>query len=293
MLRAPRYESAAQIEVTPASTNRLGLDERETIALTPNESGVRLQAAVKVLQSNTLALEVMDYLGLAQDAAFAGHWRQLSGSDSKDWPHDVRDHLEQRFQKSLSVELVPKTDIVVITFRAKDPQVAAAAVNVIVQKFRERSLRTSYESASQVSDWLSKQLEDLKTKARNSQEQLTSLERTSGLLGQDDTDNIVFGKLKHLDEQLTDQEAERIVKEARYRIAASGDPELLATSVPDSTLQVLRTQQASLRAQYAQLSSKFGIGYPKLAEIADQMTSADAAVDHELKQLKATLSQRL
>ena len=69
----------------------------------------------------------------------------------------------------------------------------------------------------------------------------------------DETDNIVFGKLKQLNEQLTDLESERIVKEARYRIAASGDPELLATSAPDTTLQVLRTQQAALRAQYAQL----------------------------------------
>lgn len=285
LLRAPRYEAAAQIEVIPANTNRLGLAELEATALNQNESTMRLQAAVKVLQSNSLALEVMDYLGLAQNAGFAGHWRQPSGNDSTEWPPDARDHLQQRFQKSLSVELVPKTDIVVITFRAKDPQLAAAAVNVIVAQFRERSLRSSYESASQVSDWLSKQLEDLKKKARSSQEQLATLERTSGLLGQDDTDNIVFAKLKQLDEQLTEQESDRIVKEARYRIAASGDPELLATSAPDTTLQVLRTQQAALRAQYAQLSSKFGTGYPKLPELAEQMTSADAAVDHELKQL--------
>ena len=94
----------------------------------------------------------------------------------------MRDHLLRRFQKSLSVELVPKTDVIVITYRAKDPRLAAAVVNVVVQQFRERSLRVSYESASQVSDWLSKQLEDLKTKARFSQEQLATLERTSGLL---------------------------------------------------------------------------------------------------------------
>ncbi len=286
LLRAPRYEAGAQIEVSRANANRLGLDNLEATVLNPNDSNLRLQAAVKVLQSNSLALEVMDYLGLAQNSGFAGRWRQPSDADSTVWPPDARDHLEQRFQKSLSVELIPKTDIIVISFRATDPQLAAAAVNIIVEKFRERSLRSSYESASQVSDWLSKQLGDLKTKARTSQEQLATLERTSGLLGQDDTDNIVFAKLKQLDEQLTDLESERIVKEARYRIAASGDPELLATSVPDSTLQVLRTQQVSLRAQYAQLSSKFGAGYPKLAELAEQMSSADIAVDHELKQLK-------
>ena len=286
LLRDPRYEAQAQIEVTHAGTNQFRLDDTGANPPNPNESTLRLQAAVKILQSNSLALDVMDELALSQNKAFAGHWQQPRSTKSSEWSAEMRDHLQKRFQKSLSVELVPKTDVIVITFRAKNPQLAAAVVNVVVEQFRERSLRTSYESASQVSDWLSKQLEDLKTKARVSQEQLATLERTSGLLGQDETDNIVFGKLKQLNEQLTDLESERIVKEARYRIAASGDPELLATSAPDLTLQVLRTQQAGLRAQYAQLSSKFGSGYPKLAEIANQMTSADTAVDQELKQLK-------
>jgi len=285
LLRDRRYEAMSQVEVTPANANGLAFDELAAKALTSNDSSIRLQAAVKVLQSNSLALDVMDQLSLAQNRTFAGSWQQASGTKPSQWPAEARDHLLRRFAKNLTVELVPKTDIVTINFRAKEPALAAAVVNVIVEKFRERSLRTSYESASQVSDWLSKQLEDLKTKARVSQEQLATLERTSGLLGQDETDNIVFGKLKQLDEQLTDLESDRIVKEARYRIAASGDPELLATSVPDSTLQVLRAQQASLRAQYAQLTSKFGSGYPKLAEVADQMTSADAAVDRELTQL--------
>ncbi len=286
LLVSPRYEALSQIEVTPANTNGLGLDEAGSKALNTNDSALRLQSAVKVLQSNSLALDVMERLGLGQDKAFAGRWAQPGDTKPSEWPADVRDHLLRRFQKSLSVELVPKTDIVAIHFRARDPELAAAVVNVVVDKFRERSLRTSYESASQVSEWLSKQLEDLKTKVRVSQEQLATLDRTSGLLGQDGTDNIVFGKLKQLDEQLTDLESDRIVKEARYRIAASGDPGLLASTVPDVTLQALRTQQVGLRAQYAQLSSKYGSGYPKIIELADQMAAADAAVDRELTELR-------
>src|SRR5579884_4265459 len=42
VLRAPRYEAAAKIEVTPAHRNRLGLDELEATALSSNESNYRL-----------------------------------------------------------------------------------------------------------------------------------------------------------------------------------------------------------------------------------------------------------
>ena len=284
LIRDPRYEAGAEIEVGPANTNGLGLDELAAKALNPNDSTMRLQAAVQVLESNSLALAVMDR-GLAQDKVFAGRWQQPRAARCSDWPPEVRDQLLARFHRGLTVDLVPKTDVVAISFRAKSPALAAAVVNAVVEEFRERSLRSSYESANEVSEWLSRQLEDLKAKARQSQEQLTALERTSGLLGQSDTDNIIFGKLKQLDEELTGQESDRIVKEARYRIAASGDPELLATSAPDATLQVLRTEQAGLRLQYAQLSSKFGSGYPKLAEVGEQIANVDAAVDRQLKEL--------
>ncbi len=285
LLRAPRYEAQSQIEISASNPDDIGLEDPAAKALNANDSTVRLQSAVEVLQSNSLALEVIDQLGLAHNRTFAGSWRQPENASRSAWSPEVRDHLCRAFREALTVELVPRTDIIAITFRSKSPDLSTAVANELVQKFRERSLRTSYESANQVSEWLSKQLEDLKSKARSSQEQLATLERTSGLLGQDQTDNIVFAKLRQLDEQLTAMESDRIVKEARYRVAATGDPELLATSAPDATLEVLRAQQASLHAQYVQLNSKFGPGYPKLAEMAEQVSKADAAVDRELSQL--------
>jgi capsular exopolysaccharide synthesis family protein len=47
----------------------------------------------------------------------------------------------------------------------------------------------------------------------------------------------------------------------------------------------LRSQQAQLRVDYARLSSKFGEGYPKLAELGNQMAQVDAAINAEVKNL--------
>ena len=285
LIHDARYEARAEIEVSAANSNGLSADDLAAKVPSPSDSNLRLQAAVQVLQSNSLALAVIDQVGLARDRVFAGRWQQAPGVSRAQWSSEVRDQLERRFSKALSVELLPKSDVVRIAFRCKSPELAASVVNSIVREYRDRSVRSSYESASQVSDWLSGQLEDLKKKARQSQEQLAELERNTGLLGQDETDNIVFSKLSQLDEQLTSLESDRIVKEARYRIAASGDPELLATSAPDATLQVLRTQQAGLRAQYAQMTSKFGKGYPKLGEMTEQLANVDGAINNQLAQL--------
>ena len=209
----------------------------------------------------------------------------MPGLSFADLPPDVRDGLLLRFRKSLIVEVVPKTDIIAVQFRAKDAALAADVVNSTVGRYTERNFRSSYESATLVSTWLSKQMDDLKIKAGESQQKLANLQKERGLIGGDETDNIVTEKLKQVDEQLTVAESDRIVKEARYRIAASGNPELIASTVPEPTLEVLRSQQAQLRVDYARLSTKFGEGYPKLAELGNEIAQVDRAIQSELNNL--------
>ncbi len=285
LVKAPLFEAGAQIEVRPAGSNSLGLDEMAAKVFSPADANTQLQSAVQVLGSKTIALEVMRQLQMAQRREFAGRWTQRDNMPVESLPPEVRDQLLGRFQRSLSVSVVPKTDIILVRFKARNANLSAQAVNAIINSYTERKIRTSYDSAMQVSNWLSMQMDDLKNRASESQEQLAELQRTTGLIGTDETSNTVTDKLKQLDEQLTAVESDRVVKEARYRIATSGDPELMASSAPDPTLQLLRTQEAELRLQYTQLSTKFGNGYPKLAEVTNQVAQVDRAIDVQLTRL--------
>lgn len=285
LIKAPQYEAGAQIEVRPAGSNSLGLDEMATKLFSPAEANTELQSAVQVLQSNTIAVEVMQQLHMAERSDFAGRWQQERNTSLDVLEPQVRDQLLGRFRKSLGVAVVPKTYIVTVRFKTRNPELSAAVVNAIIATYTERKVRTSYDSAMQVSNWLSGQMDDLKRKSSESQEKLAELQRTTGLIGADETSNIVTDKLKQLDEQLTAAQSDRVVKEARYRIATSGNPELLLSAAPDPTLQLLRAQEAELRLQFTQLNAKYGNGYPKLAEVTAQVTKLDQAIDVELNKL--------
>lgn len=285
LIKDSRYEASARIEVSPVGTNSMGLDELTSRMVSPSDPTIQLQSAVTVLGSSTVALAVIQQTRLAERSDFAGRSMQPPGTDVATLSPKVRDKLLHRFQKNLKVEVVPKTDIISVAFRTKDPKLSSEVVNSIVTSYTERNFRSSYDSATQVSNWLSAQMDDLKLKANEAQEKLSALQKRRGLIGVDETDNIITDKLKDLNEQLTAAESDRIVKEARYRIAGSGNPELIASTVPDATLQVLRSQQAQLRVDYARLSTKFGEGYPKLAELGSQMSQVDSAINAELKNL--------
>ena len=223
LFRGPRYEASAEIEISPAGTNSMGLDELTSKMLNPSDPTIQLQSAVTVLQSKTVALAVIQQAKLAERSDFAGRWIQPPNTDVAALPPEMRDHLLQRFQKNLKIEIVPKTDIIGVQFRAKDPSWPADVVNATVSSYTERNFHSSYDSTRQVSAWLSSQMDDLKLKATEAQEKLAALQKQRGLIGVDETDNIVTDKLKEIDEQLTAAESDRIVKEARYRIAGSGN----------------------------------------------------------------------
>ena len=70
--KSPRYEAMARIEVSPAGTNSMGLDELTSRVLGPSDPTIQLQSAVTVLQSNTIALGVMKQLRMVQRKDFAG-----------------------------------------------------------------------------------------------------------------------------------------------------------------------------------------------------------------------------
>jgi len=294
MMKKPDYESVVRVQIDPSRSSTLGLGEMisEKLSGSDGEGNNRLQSEVKIIQSDTVAMRVIDALGLAKLPAFAGKKAFAAKvTDPLAMSAGDRQRLVDRFKESLRVQVVPNTQIVEVRFRNTDPKLATDAANLVVEKYMQRNLQTSYEGTVQVSDWLSKQMQGLQTKSAEAQQKLADFQKQNNILGTNENDNIVVDRLKLLNQQLTEAEADRIVKEARHKLAASGNPELIAAVVPSSNLQVLRAQEADLKAQLAQLNSKYGSGYPKLREMQTQQTRLDAEIATEISNVGKRLEE--
>ena len=97
--------------------------------------------------------------------------------------------------------------------------------------------------------------------------------------------SLVTDSLRIVNEQLIQAEADRIVKEARYRLAQTRNPELLVSVAPTTTLVSLRSQQAELLVQAAQLEAKFGSDYPRVREVRAQLATVQTDIDAEINNL--------
>ncbi len=289
-LKTPMYEGVARLQIDPTRSTSLGLENDKNSMSSADVDG-RIKTEVTIIQSDTVAMQVMKALKLYADPAFAGKDTIPRPSiDLAELTPSQRQRLLERFKGDLTVKTIPATQIVEIGFRSPDPVLATNVANSIIDEYLQRNLAARVKGTAQVSQWVLEQMQEIRTNTTAAQDKLAAFQKENNLLGTDESDNIVTDRLKQLNEELTQAEADRIVKEGRFRLANPGNAELIGSLVPSTTLQVLRTQEADLRAQQAQLSAKFGSGYPKLRELQEEIGRIETAINAEGENVKARLA---
>ncbi|MGH9649749.1 MAG: GumC family protein, partial [Terriglobales bacterium] len=251
---------------------------------------VAIDTQVRVLQSDTLAQEVIRKLQLDKSPSFAGDLanpqKDPEASSEPPMSQAERDEIMIGiFRGSLGVNAIPNSRIVEIRFNSPDPDLAARVTNTLAQSYIEQNFKTKFESTMQTSEWLSRQLADLQLKVETTQEKLVRYQQEHGILGVDEKQNIITAKLDELNRELTAAEADRIQKEARHRLASSGEADLVARAEANTLLDKLRSQEADLRTQYSQVTTQFGPSYPRVVELRNQLTQIEGAIKDEIRKI--------
>src|SRR5258708_7872684 len=168
LVKTPLYDGAGRISVARESSDSLGLKGGGDISGDIPEYSMFLEAQVYILQSIIIVLQVDRDL----------HWLDVLDQSSVDkkpaTPLDSKREaaIIGRIQSRLDVTRVPRTPIIEIRYSDPDPRIAAAVVNALIHAYVSQNFKTKYETAMQVSNWLTGQLQELKTRVESSQPKL-------------------------------------------------------------------------------------------------------------------------
>jgi succinoglycan biosynthesis transport protein ExoP len=121
---------------------------------------------------------------------------------------------------------------------------------------------------------------------------------TTDAQGRQQAYSAVLDQFQRAASTLSDAAQNRILKEAIYQAAKTGDAEMLSGLAGNSlgaasagmtnsltTIQTLRGQQASLQGQLDQMRTKFGYGYPKIAETQANINGLQSAIQQEIARI--------
>ena len=281
------YIATGSLQVRSGSSNRFRFGD-SGLGGSALDLDDRIESEVSVLESKSLYLKVAEQLHLASNPAILG--KAASPHASMTDPL-VQARMIGALEHMIKIERIPKTDTITISCTTTSPLLSTQIVSTLMNQYVERIFQTQFSSTQRASQFLAGQLNDLKNQVLEDQQKLVDLQGKLGVIGFDDTHNLITAQLEDLARANEQADISRITAEARYRILederpdlVEGGPPMLSSTAqpqPGSLLQTLRSSEAQLRTQYANVSEQFGANYPETKRLKAELAEASAAVTKE------------
>ncbi|MGH9685948.1 MAG: GumC family protein [Candidatus Acidiferrales bacterium] len=268
----PVYRATALVEVDKEAQNVLPFQTEDAYSEFMDTEDYTV-TQMKILQSETLALDTIKSLDLASNSEFggapSGHLAQPAAGGDK------RPAILGEFLGRLGVSRVPNSRLIEVSFSAESPQLAASVVNAHLQNFIEQNFKSKYDATTQASGWLSSELEELRLQVEKSEDARLAYQRENQIWQIDQKQDITTEKLADLSKAVTDAQTDLAQKEADYRMAVGGDVDALAATRSDSVIQDLLKRKSDLDENYAQAVNQYGPNFPKVVLITDQQKEVE------------------
>ncbi len=272
----PVYEARVSVEVEGEAPEVQSINN--FYRGTPSDEAF-LRTQVKVLESDSLAWQTIQQLGIDQSAEFSP---PRGGKPVP--PAVVQISLMNAFRDHLRVEWVRNSRILEVSFEARDPRLAAAVANSLVSNFAEYNFRKRYDATRQASGWMEQQLDELKAKVEKSQQALVDYERQYAIVNINDKQSVEELRLAQLSNDYTNAQNVRLEKESLFELASSNEAEA-AVLMQSEVLGRLEEKYAELKAQLVDASGQYGPNYPKVVRLQDQVNEIQGFIERERKRI--------
>ncbi len=242
------------------------------------------QTQYKLLESRTLAGDVITRLNLARNRGFAG--APAPGKPAPD-PTDVayQEQLIDRFLGGLEVKPVRMTRLVQVGYRSGDARLASDCVNGIADAFIDLNINMKYAATEQATEFLSGQIATLQTEIQTKEKELQNLEAKANIVVLSDQETTVINSLGELNAALTAAQIDRVKKEAVYNQLKNATPDSLPEDVTDPLIAKLREDYARVKAEVKRLEERFQPDYPELVRLNGTLQATRKSLEDECKNL--------
>ncbi len=300
--QTPVYQARTSVEIVGLNNNFLNIKEADPL----NENNasadpVDIQTQIKILQSESLVDSVLAKLKkghTATPAAASGSgWRKLLNLPEAE-AVDSRDKSAAYAASHYKVRASGPTRIIEITVDSTSPQLATEFANMMTSEYIDQNLESRSHMNQHTSEFLARQLDDMRVRLEHSEDNLQAYARQAGLLFTgDQKNNVSEEKLLQLQQALSTAQSDRISKQSRWEMANSSPAEALPDVLNDSTLREYQSKLTDLQRQIAELRTTYTPASSKVQKLEVQLATIESALTVEradiLKRIKNEYDEAL
>lgn len=283
MMMTPRYRATAQLEVVMPSAKVF-----QDIEVTAESSDMRafLTAREKLL-NRSLAQRVVFALGLSERADFLFPRASFSplnllsrafgitmgGDDLSDYTPEERARMAvDRLLKNLSVDLIPNTSLLSVTYSDQNPKYAYEIANQVAQSYIDQRVDQASDTSSQARKFIQEQVVQVKARLQKSEEQLVDYAKKEGITITGDSSSLIASNLTEINKALAAAIQESLDYGRLVQQIDNGQGASLEQVLKSEALDKLREKSAELNAEYQQKLTQFKPGFPEMQQLRSQIS---------------------
>ncbi|MDH5715252.1 MAG: polysaccharide biosynthesis tyrosine autokinase, partial [Candidatus Aminicenantes bacterium] len=189
------------------------------------------------------------------------------------------------FSKQLEVQPIRNSRLAEISFISHEPRLSAEITNAMAEGFIESNLEATYYASREAYDFLSKQIDELKTEIAAKEEEMQHYAGQKGIIALEGDENIIISKLADLNAEYTRAQTERIAKESYYNQMKNASPDSIPEVLKNPVIQDLKKEYARLEREYAQKSKSFKEDWPEMVRLKSELDNTKLRLDEEINDI--------
>jgi polysaccharide biosynthesis transport protein len=274
----PVYESTVTVDVDrQMPTGVLG---QEAAQNTTNDADQFLATQVKIIQSDSVLRPVVDKF----------HLRDVEKDALEEAVDKSATSLEAPvILKNLKVTRPPNTYLLLISYRSQNRQLAADVANEIALSYLQHIYKIRYKATEGLSDFMERQLEELKAQMERSSLALVNFERELNVINPEEKTNIISARLLQLNEEYTKAQADRVKKEAAFNSVKDGTLAAAQVSTQGEALTKLTENLNDAQEKFAEVKNHYGLNHPEYKKAETKVTELES----QIEQTSQSIGQRI
>ena len=279
----PLYTTRTSLDIR--SVNHDFMDMRSLAPTgdnSPADADINLQTQIKLLQSDTLLDAVKARLlaephpnSVAKNDMLSRIARDLHMGGGETLPYST---LVEDTAKRLKVKPLGLTRLVEVSCVSYDPRFAATFCNTLTQTFEDEDQQSRAGESRKTSDWLTKQVADVRERAQDSQKKLEAAMGGDGLMLSLTPTSVGEDRLRSLQDELVKAEADRMQQQANAGVATTADGASLPGVQDNPEHRAYAIKLADLNNELATMLPTLTEQNPKVVKLRSQIADAEAGL---------------
>ncbi|WP_353216590.1 Wzz/FepE/Etk N-terminal domain-containing protein [Sandarakinorhabdus sp.] len=272
LILPPRYPATARVLM-----DNFKPDPVTGQIISGNGLRVFITTQLELIKDYRIAGDAVDRLGLTSNADLLANWQSETGGYG-----DFRRWLADRLVTSVTVNIVPDSNIMVLTYEANNPEVARRTVNALRDAYIENSLKFRTDAAGRTAEWYREQAGRALRAVEAAEAVRTKFEQENGIV-MTAAGEVETVKLSSLQAALTAARSNQGLQQF----------EAMRQATASTLVDQLKMQLSGLTDQIGQASERLGTQHPTYVALVSRRIELERQLVREKTSARAAGAAQL